>query len=64
MFELIGVPQGSIFRAFWFLLFIIADPFYLNYNPDFASYADYTTPYICGQDFNSIIKVLEPNVNK
>ena len=46
-----------------FLIFI-ADLFYLNYDLDFASYADDTTPYICGQDFNSIIKVLEPNANK
>ena len=45
-----------------FLIFI-ADLFYLNYDLDFASYADDTTPYICGQDFNSVINVLEPNVN-
>ena len=44
---------------FWYLLYL----FYLNYNLDFASYADDTTPYICGQDFSSIINVLEPNVN-
>ena len=36
----------------------------MNYDLDFASYADDTTPYIRGQDFNGIIKVLEPNVNK
>ena len=30
---------------------------------DFASYANDTTSYICGQDFNSIIKVLEPHAN-
>ena len=35
----------------------------MNYDLDFASYADDITPYICGQDFSSIINVLEPNVN-
>ena len=35
----------------------------MNYDLDFASHADDTTPYIRGQDFSSIINFLEPNVN-
>ena len=59
---LFGVSQGFILGPLLFLIFI-ADLCYLNYDLDFASYADETTPYICGQDVSSIINVLEPNVN-
>ena len=63
MFEyIIWCPTGFYFGAS-FLSDIYSRCFYLNYDLDFASYTDDTTPYICGQDFRSIINVLEPNVN-
>ena len=37
--------------------------FYLNFDVEFASYADDTLPYICVQHFSIIINFLEPNVN-
>ena len=63
MFEyIIWCPTGFCFGASFVSVFI-ADLFYLNYDLDFASYADDPTPYIFGQDFSSIINLLEPNVN-
>ena len=42
----------------------MADLFFINNDTDFASYADDTTPYVCGQNFSEVIKFLESNVTK
>ena len=47
-------PSGFYFGTSFVI--IVADLFYSNYNLDFPSYADDTTPYICGQDFSAILK--------
>ena len=38
------------------------DLFFINNDTDFASYADDTTPYVCGQNFSEVIIFLESKV--
>ena len=56
-----GVPQGSILGHTLFIIFI-EDVLFINNDIDFASYADDTTPYVCGQNFSEVINFLESNV--
>ena len=58
---LFGVQLGSILGHVLFTIFI-ADLFFINDNTDFASYADDTTPYVCGQSFSEVIIFLESNI--
>ena len=58
---LFSVPQGSILRPILFIIFV-EDLFFINNDTDFASYADDTTPYVCGQKFSEVIIFLESKV--
>ena len=60
---LFGVPQGSILGPLLFLIYI-SNLFILNDHREFGSYADDTTPFVYGENFDKILGELEKHMAK
>ena len=58
-----GVPEGSILGPLLFNI-DLCDLFFENYNSDFATFADDTSPYECGHSFNEVINNIAKTTEK
>ena len=58
---LFGVLQGSFLGPLLFIIYI-CDLFILNDHLEFGSYADDTTPFVYGENFDEILGELEKHM--